>query len=312
MSLRHGDTERSGLRHAASSRAVDLFQYVMAVPSTLYILLFLGAPALFLLFLAMTSNFFSVFQPTTFVGAEHFLTVLSSSEFWLYLGNTLVYATAVVVGGTILQLGIALALNVDLPYKRVWQTIFILPWAIPFVISTLMWKLMFNPQFGLINYLLLEVGIISTPIQWFGSRVMAFISVIIPTVWIGTPLGVLIILAGLNTIPDDLYEASYIDGASAWSRFRHITLPLLKPSLRTVVLIHSLVALRGFDIIYAMTRGGPGNMTTVISIDIYQRLIRFGQYSYAAAEAIILIAIILITLAFLVRVFSTDYELEAG
>ena len=294
----------------SSGIASDYFQHLMTLPSFVYIAVLIGAPALYLVYLSMTEHFFSVIRETEFVGVSNYVAVLSSPEFWMYVGNTVFYAVAVVGGGIVLQIGIALALNTDLPYKRVWQTLIILPWAIPFVVSTLLWKLMFNPQFGLINYILMELGLIAGPIGWFGGKWIAFFTVIMTTIWINTPLAVLILLSGLNTIPDRLYEASVIDGAGPWHRFRHVTLPMLRPALMSVLLIESLLALRGFEIIFTMTKGGPGNATTVIAIDIYRELIRYGNVAYAAAESVILITMILGLLYLIVKYFSADYETE--
>jgi multiple sugar transport system permease protein len=156
----------------------------------------------------------------------------------------------------------------------------------------MLWKLLFNPSFGAINWTLREIGLIAGPINWFSGKWVAFFTIIITDIWIRTPLVVLILLAGLQTIPDDLYEAARIDGAGIWEQFRHVTLPMLRPALMTVLVIRIILALRAFDIIYAMTLGGPGNATTVIGLDIYQNLIVFGNVSYSAAEAMILVVII--------------------
>ena len=304
----HAEEEREGSRITRVSS--DYFQHLMTLPSFVYIAVLIGFPALYLVYLSMTEHFFSVVRDTEFVGVSNYVAVLSSPEFWVYVGNTVFYAVAVVGGGIVLQIAIALMLNADLPYKRVWQTLIILPWAIPFVVSTLLWKLMFNPQFGLVNYLLVEIGLVASPIGWFSGKWIAFFTVIMTTIWINTPLAVLILLSGLNTIPDRLYEASVIDGAGAWHRFRHVTLPLLRPALMSVLLIESLLALRGFEIVFTMTQGGPGNSTTVIAIDIYRELITYGNVAYAAAESVILILMILGVLYVVMNVLSADYETE--
>jgi multiple sugar transport system permease protein len=299
-----------GVRSRISAASVNAFEQAMSLPSFLYVMLVIGFPTVYLIYLAVMENVAGLISQPEFVGLAHITAVLSDQAFWVYFLNTIIYAVAVVFGGLLISLGITLALNVDLPYRRFWQTLVILPWAVPFVLSTLMWKLMFNPQFGLINYLLIEIGLINAPINWFAGQWTAFFTVIITTIWINTPLSVLILLAGLQNIPDRMYEAARLDGAGVLNRFRHVTLPLLRPAIVTVLLIQSLLALRGFDIIFAMTGGGPGTATTVIAIDIYNNLIQYGNIGYAAAEGLVLIVIVLLALGLLLKFLSTDQEVD--
>jgi multiple sugar transport system permease protein len=301
-------TESKGLRAKISAVVSRFFGQVMALPSFLYILLLIGVPTAYLLYLSMTKNFFSPIQDTQFVGIANLVAVLGSANFWVYFGNTIFYTVAVIAAGITIQIGIALALNTDLPFKRLWHSLIILPWAIPFVLSTTIWKLMFHPTFGVINYLIAQVGL--SPIAWFSGKWSAFFTIIMATIWINTPLAVLILLAGLDNIPERLYEASRIDGAGIWNRFRHVTLPLLRPSLMAVLLIETLLALRGFEVVWAMTKGGPGDATTIIVIDIYKQLIQFGNIAYAAAESIILILLVLFVLVLIQKIVSPDHDVE--
>lgn len=302
-----GDThapEESALRGFVSA----YFPYLMSIPSFLWVMVVVGFPAIYLVYLSLTRNALSIIKPVEFVGLENVVRVLSAPDFWIVFAQTWVYAIGVVGVGLPFQILLTLGLNADLPYKRAWQTLIILPWAIPFVISTLIWRLMFNPQFGIINWMLIEIGLVSGPINWFSSQPTAFFTVILTTIWINTPLAVLILLAGLQNIPPRLYEAARLDGAGIWGRFRHVTLPLLRPAIVTVLMIQSLLALRGFDIIFAMTNGGPGTATTVIAIDVYRQLVRFGNTSYASAESLVLIVMILVVLGVLLAVTSKEYE----
>jgi ABC-type sugar transport system permease subunit len=278
----------------------------MSLPSILFIAIVVGFPAMALVYLSVTTNIFAIGQSVEFVGLEHYISVITNDNFWTFFLYTWVYAAGVIGIGIPLQIGITVLLNTDLPFQRVWQTLIILPWAVPFVISTLIWKLLFQPEFGLINYVLQEIGLINSPILWFSSQETAFFTVIITTVWINTPLGVLIMLSGIKNVPGNLYEAARVDGASVIGRFRHVTLPLLKPAIVTALLIQSLFALRGFDVIFVMTRGGPGSSTTVIAIDMFQQLIDFGNTGYAAAESVILIVMILTVLIVLNNWLKSD------
>lgn len=300
----------SAVRRRSSELVSAYFEYVMTLPSFVYIMLVVGFPALYLVYLALMTNVTSIVRPAEFVGAENLIRVLRNPEFWEYFGNTLIYASASVFGGLAIQLGIALTVNTDLPYQRLWQALVLVPWGIPRVISSMMWRLMFNPNFGVINYTLIQIGIVDAPIQWFSTQAAAFATVIVTNIWGSTPLSVLILLAGLQNIPDGMYEAARVDGAGTWARFRHVTLPMLRPAIITVIVLQGLLAMRGFEIIYAMTSGGPGDATTVIAIDIFNNLIRFGNTEYAAAESLILVVMILVTLFLLNSVLSHDEEVE--
>lgn len=281
----------------------DTFGTLLTLPSMIYVLLLAGFPVLYLAYISVTQNVFSIVDPTEFVGLENYVRVLSSGSFWLYFANTLVYALLSIFGGLVLQLGIALVLDTDLPFKRGWQTLILLPWAVPHVISAQIWRMLFNPTFGAINWVLLELGVISEAINWFSGKWVAFTTIIVTDIWIRTPLVVLILLAGLQTIPDEYYEAARMDGAGIWDRFRHVTLPQLKNALIVALVIRTILALRAFELIYALTTGGPGNATTVVGLDIWQQLMKFTEPGYAAAEAMILVTVIYALIGLAVHLF---------
>lgn len=300
----------SNIQSTLSSATSTYFAQVMSIPSFLYVIIVVGFPTLYLIYLAVTVNVVSVIRPVEFVGLDNIIQVLAEPAFWRFFVHTLAYAASVVVGGLVIQLGIAISLNADLPYRRLWQALVLVPWGVPRVISSMMWKLMFNPNFGVINYVLIEIGLINSPIQWFSSQVSAFLTIVVTSIWGSTPLSVLILLAGLQTIPEEMYESARVDGAGAWARFRHVTLPMLRPALMTVIVLQTVLSLRGFEIIYALTGGGPGRSTTVIAIDIFNNLIRLGNVAYASAESLILVAIIIVVMLGLSKLLSRDEEVE--
>lgn len=287
------------------------FETLVSLPSLAFVISMFGFPIALLFYISMTQNSMSIVQPTEFIGVGNYAAVLTDPGFWEFFGNTIFFSIATISIGLPIQLGVALMLNADLPYRRVWQTLVILPWAVPQVISATLWRLLFNPTFGSINWILQTVGLISGPINWFGGKWIAFFTVIMTDIWIRTPLVVLILLAGLQTIPDEQYEAARMDGAGVWDRFVHVTLPMLRPALITVLVLRVILALRVFDIIFAMTVGGPGNSTTVVGIDIWENLIKFGNTGFAAAEAVVLVAIIYAVIAIAVYLFPS-YRNEDG
>lgn len=286
------------------------FETLASLPSLVFIVGMFGFPIVFLLYVSVTQNVLSIVRPVEFVGLDNYAEVLTSASFWEYFGNTVFFGIATITIGLPIQLGIALMLNTDLPYQRAWQTLIILPWAVPHVITTTLWRLLFNPTFGAINWILGTIGLISDPINWFGGKWVAFFTIIATDIWIRTPLVVLILLAGLQTIPEEQYEAARMDGAGMWDRFIHVTLPGLRPALITVLVLRVILALRVFDIVYAMTLGGPGDATTVIGIDIFERLINYGQVSLAAAEAAVLVLLIYAMIVIALWLFPS-YQSEA-
>lgn len=286
------------------------FETLASLPSLVFIVGMFGFPIVFLLYVSVTQNVLSIVRPVEFVGLDNYAQVLTSASFWEYFGNTVFFGIATITIGLPIQLGIALMLNTDLPYQRAWQTLIILPWAVPHVITTTLWRLLFNPTFGAINWILGTIGLIADPINWFSGKWVAFFTIIATDIWIRTPLVVLILLAGLQTIPEEQYEAARMDGAGMWDRFIHVTLPGLRPALITVLVLRVILALRVFDIVYAMTLGGPGDATTVIGIDIFERLINYGQVSLAAAEAAVLVLLIYAMIVIALWLFPS-YQSEA-
>jgi multiple sugar transport system permease protein len=212
--------------------------------------------------------------------------------------NSLV-VTFVFVGGTVLLhllVGfiIALALNASVKGKRFFRVVAILPWAVPDVISGLIWRFMYNPTAGIINRVLLKLGVIHTYVEWLGDSDLALPSVIFADVWRGYPFVMLILLAGLQAIPGEQYEAAKVDGASTIQEFRHITIPNMRGMILIAVALDTIWQFRRFGLIFNMTAGGPGNTTEILSLYVYKQYFRYFNFEYAAAIAIVLAIIMLL------------------
>ncbi|MGH7233292.1 MAG: carbohydrate ABC transporter permease, partial [Nitrospiraceae bacterium] len=216
--------------------------------------------------------------------------------FWAACGTT-VYFTAVSVFAE-LVLGLAIALLMDGAWsapeselrrtggRSAWnRVVMLVPWAIPTVVSARMWEWLYHSEYGLLNYLLRSAGLIDEPINWLGSPAWAIHAAIVMDVWKATPFAALLLLAGLQTIPRDLYLAARVDGAGRWATFRHVTLPLLMPVLLIVLAFRTMDAFRVFDAVYVLTGGGPGNSTETLSIYAYKTLFQSLQFGYGAALA---------------------------
>jgi ABC-type sugar transport system permease subunit len=205
----------------------------------------------------------------------------------------------------LLGLGIALVLNQGFRGRGLLRAVVLVPWAIPTVVSSQMWRFIFNDRYGLVNFLLFGTDT-SRYIAPLADPYLAMISIMAAEIWKTTPFAALILLAGLQGISDDLYEAASVDGASSWQKFRHITLPLLKPALLLALLFRTIDALRVFDLVYVMTQGGPADATNVLQFYGYKKTFAEGMVGYGSAIAVTVFAISLVLSLAYLRTFRAS------
>lgn len=222
---------------------------------------------------------------------ENFARLLSDGFFLSALAHTLVYAAAALTCEFLLGLGLAVLLNNEMRGRGILRAALLAPMMLPPVVVGVVWRLMLNPNFGAINGTLKSFGLNTDSLTWTASPRLAFLSVIAVDVWQWTPFVFLILLAGLQAIPQEPYEAALLDGSTAWQTFRHITLPLLKPAILIVLLLRTMDLLRVFDQIFILTEGGPGFATETVSLYIYRAAFRFGDFGYAAAMSFVLLLV---------------------
>jgi len=219
-------------------------------------------------------------------------TRLASDNFFLTaMVHTFVYAVAALSCEFLLGLGLALLLNSKIRGRGLFRASLLVPMMLPAVVVGVVWRLMLNPDFGPINGTLRRLGISTEALTWTASPKLAMLSVIAVDVWQWTPFVFLVLLAGLQAIPEEPYEAALIDGSNRWQTFWHVTLPLLKPSILIVLLLRTMDLLRVFDQIFILTEGGPGFATETISLYIYRTAFRFFDFGYAAAMSFVLLAL---------------------
>lgn len=224
-------------------------------------------------------------------GLENFTRLLSDNFFWTAMGHTFVYSTAALTCEFLLGLGLALLLNNQIRGRGFFRASLLVPMMLPTVVVGVVWRLMLNPNFGAVNGTVKQFGIDTESLTWTASPKLAMLSVIAVDVWQWTPFVFLVLLAGLQAIPQEPYEAALIDGSSRWQTFRHVTLPLLKPAILIVLLLRTMDLLRVFDQIFILTEGGPGFATETISLYIYRTAFRFFDFGYAAAMSFVLLAL---------------------
>ncbi len=220
---------------------------------------------------------------------QNFARLFKDDFFLSALAHTLVYAIIALTFEFLLGLGLAVLLNRKMRGRSFFRAALLVPMMLPSVVVGVVWRLMLNPNFGAINGTLQGFGANTESLTWTASPTLAFASVILVDIWQWTPFIFLILLAGLQAIPEEPYEAALIDGSSAWQTFRHVTLPLLKPAILIALLLRTMDLLRVFDQIFILTEGGPGNATETISLYIYRTAFRFGDFGYAAAMSFVLL-----------------------
>ncbi len=225
---------------------------------------------------------------------QNYFKLISDAIFSKGIYNTIKFAGLNVLFHFILGLSMALLLNMQIKARRFLRIIVLLPWTVPDVIAGLIWKFMFAPLSGIVNEVLFQLNLINTPIQWLDDPQLALSSVAFAEIWRGYPFVMLILLAGLQAIPQQLYEAAEIDGASVLQRFRYITLPSLKTMIIIALALDTIWECRRFGIIYNMTYGGPGHASEVLSLLTYKHYFEFFNPGYAAAIAIVLASIMFI------------------
>jgi len=278
------------------------FVRIAVAPTFLVMLAIFGLPLLFSLYLSFTG--WSPQQALlggAYVGLENYRDLLADPVFVGSLGITFGYTAAAVSAQLACGLGIALLLNIDLPYMRAFRTALVIPMMITPIVGALCWKLLLEPSHGLVNYWL------GTHIVWLGRTDTALLAVWVVNLWQNTPYVALILLAGLRSLPSEPCEAAAIDGASRWLMFLHITLPLLRPYLLVALLLRTIFEFRAFDNIYAMTGGGPANATMVLSMFTYlASFVRFDFALGAAASWVMLVISMLICLFFIAVIRRRD------
>jgi multiple sugar transport system permease protein len=243
-----------------------------------------------------------------FIGLANYAEMLNRPQFWQSLRVTVTYTFSVVILTSIGGLVIAQILNARFYGRALARTMLILPWALPPVVTGLVWAWMFDFQFGVINYGLRLLHLTDKNLSWMVSPDLALPAVIVATSWKHLPLATIILLAGLQSISGELYEAAQIDGASALQRYRYVTLPGLRPVLGLLLLLETLWNFKSFAYIYMMTGGGPARSTESLVVSVYYEAFQFYKFGYAAALGMIVLVICVgITLVYL-RVFITPAE----
>ena len=279
-----------------------VFGWLMLGPGVLFLLAFVAYPFFYGIFLSLEER--RVASPGTFVGFANFVTLAHDSIFWQIVRNTLVYVAVTTVLKLAGGLGMALVMNQAFRGRNLVRASLLLPFIVPTALSTVAWMWILDPTFSVVNWLLVHGGIITSGYSFLGNSTLAMGSLIVVNTWRGMPFYGITLLAGLQTISSDLYEAAAIDGATGVQRFLYVTLPVIKPVLIIVTMFSVIFIFGDFQLLYALTHGGPANATHVFSTWSFDIGMSAGQLGMGAAVALAILpvlAVLIVGLTFYLR-----------
>lgn len=272
----------------------SVIAWVVLFPTIMILLLYRTIPLLWTFVLSFQEMEFT--GETSFVGLANYQRVLTDDVFVTALINNLIFLLTIPIG-IVIALGVALLLNQKFPGSNGFRSLFFLPYILMMVGIAVIWNYIFKTNGGVANFVLSQLGIIGQNISWLGDGTWAKVSVFIVHVWKSVGLYLVVLLAGLQTIPQQVYEVARIDGAARWQRFRYVTLPLLKPTIGVCVLIGMILSFKLFDLIRVLTGGGPANETEILITYLYKEAFTSGNFGYAAVLTVVLFVLMLSLIA---------------
>lgn len=260
------------------------FSWIMLAPGVLFLIAFVAYPFFYGIYLSLQER--QVAKAGLFVGLGNFVTLFHDGVFWQVSRNTFLYTIVTTVLKLLGGLAMALVMNQAFRGRNLARAFLLLPFIVPTILSTIAWMWIFDPTFSVINWTLVHTGAIRTGFSWLGNASLAMVAIIIVNTWRGIPFYGITLLAGLQTISPELYEAAAMDGASINQRFWHVTLPIIKPILVIVTMFSIIFTFADFQIVYALTHGGPANATQVYVTYAFDLGMSAGQLGMGAAAAL--------------------------
>ncbi len=278
------------------------FALWMVAPAAIVVALVVVWPFIYNVFLSFSNMSLLHIHDWELIGPRQYEKVFTDTSFYSVLGKTLLWTILNVVFHVTIGVALAVILHENVPGKRMFRTLLILPWAIPAVVTALTWRGMFHYEYGAVNLILTKV-FAQSPIQWLNDPVGTFAACVITNIWLGFPFMMVVALGGLQSIPKELYEAAMIDGASAWQRFKTITLPMLVPVLTPAVILGFVWTFNKVDIVWLVSNGGePADQTHILVSYVYRAAFSLYRYGYAAAGSmIIFLLLVLFSVTFMRR-----------
>jgi ABC-type sugar transport system permease subunit len=285
------------------------FGYMLVAPAVIVLLAITVYPLIYNVWNSFHNDVVTSGLPPTWAGLANYKRIFTDDLFTPSLLRTAGFTVVSVTVETLIGLGLALTLNRAFRGRGLVRAAVFIPWAVPTVVSAQLWKDMFDPQNGFVNYILGVLHLPGAHTTWLAGTWTSWAAILVADAWRNTPFIAIVLLAGLQVIPHDIYEAATVDGASSWQAFRRLTLPLLKPALLVALIFRTLSSFLIFDVVYNMTGGGPGTSTTVLSYLDYQAFLVQFDFGYGGAVSVALVAFALVIAALYVRVFRIEEAL---
>ena len=296
-------------KRARSWHPGRLLPWLYVAPALLFLIAVLGFPiiqAILMSFQRFTLNEL-VSHNTPFIGFDNYARVLADPKFGVAMRNSLLFTICSIAFQFTIGLGLAILFSGQFPFSNTFRGLMLTGWQIPVIVTGTLFLWMFNLDYGLVNFILQSLHLISEPIGWTVTASAALPAVIIANIWLGIPFNLILMSAAIAGLPSDIYEAATVDGASGWQQIRHITIPLLRPAIFAVLMLGFIYTLRVFDLIWIMTKGGPGNATEVLPTFAYRLAFVLFDFGRSAAVAVIMLLILLVAaIAYLRWAFSDD------
>ena len=290
----HAEKKAGGLRGRMIAFADRHMEPIFIAPAMVVTIVLLAWPICMSIYYSFTNKSL-LGKPVEFVGLSNYVSVLQNSEFYISLWNTVVYTVLSLSLQLLFGFIVALALNRITRFKGLFRTLCLIPWAFPMIIVSFTWSYLLNDIYGIVNGKLLAWGIVSQPIQFLADPKLAMITVSLINVWFGVPLFAINILASLQTIPKELYEAAEMDGATVWQRFRFITLPFVRVVVGLLIILRTIWIFNSFDLIFLLTGGGPGVSTQTMPIFAYR--MGWTLYGLGRSSAVTILLLIILAVA---------------
>jgi ABC-type sugar transport system permease subunit len=301
-----GQVRRLAAPGQASSRRERAYAYLTLLPALLVVAGFTVYPLVYSVYLSLHREILTDPLNHPFTGLTNYAQVLGSYYLVSSTLSTIIFAVLAVPAVLVFGLAVALLLNQSFAGSAFLRVVILLPWAMPAVISGIVWRWIFNGDYGVLNTLLSSLGIIHQYIPWLSTPATARAGLVVAQVWREGPLAAIFFLAALQTIPRELYSAAKVDGGGQWSAFRHVTLPMLRPTLSVVLIYETIVAVVTFDLVYVMTGGGPGDATSLISWYAYSEVFKFVNLGHGAALAFLIAAALVVVILVYLRALRSE------
>ena len=290
----------AALRNRSLDARYGLLGALLIAPTVLVFCAVIVYPLISAIYLGL----FSIYTPTMsgeWVGLDNYTRLLGSAEFWRSLANNVIWTTGTLTLQIVFGILVALMLHQNLVFRPLARSLVLFPYFLSTVVAVLVWRWLFNDLYGVLNHFLMWAGIVDMPVDWLGSMPNAMISLILVGAWKYFPFVVIDVLARLQSIPEELYEAASIDGAGRWSRFTDVTLPQLRDVLIVVVLLRAIWDFKEFDLIYLLTGGGPIIGTQTLPLMVYKEAFALNEMGGASAVAVLMMLIMLLFMTLYLR-----------